>query len=91
LFAKRIIICNWQYYHHMKEVEVGASSAHGRDETCIQNLVRKLERKRSLGRCRHRWKSNMKADIPEISSKNVDRIHLAWSMVQLRDSCEHGN
>jgi hypothetical protein len=34
----------------------GARSTHGRDEKCIQNLGRKPEGKRPLGRPRHRWK-----------------------------------
>jgi hypothetical protein len=34
-------------------------------------------RERPLGRCRHRWKDNIKTAIKETGSKDVDWIHLA--------------
>jgi len=36
-----------------------------RDKGCIQALVRRPEGKRSLGRHRYRWESNIKMDLEE--------------------------
>jgi hypothetical protein len=40
-------------------------------------LVRKLERKRPLGRSKRRWVDNIKMDLGEIEWGNVDWIGLA--------------
>jgi hypothetical protein len=36
----------------------------------------KSERKRSLGRPRHRWESNIKKDLMGIACENIDWIHV---------------
>jgi hypothetical protein len=41
----------------------GACSAYGEKERHIQGLVRKLEKKRLLGRPRRRWEENIKMDL----------------------------
>jgi hypothetical protein len=35
-------------------------------------LVRKSERKRSLGRPRHRWENNIKLDLQEVGCGGMD-------------------
>jgi hypothetical protein len=40
-------------------------------------LVGKHERKRPLGRPRHRWEDNIRIDIREIKWEIVDWMHLA--------------
>jgi hypothetical protein len=39
-------------------------------------LVVKPERKRKLGRPRHRWEDNNKTDLTEIGFRGVDLIHM---------------
>jgi hypothetical protein len=45
-------------------------------------LAKKTERNILLGRSRHRWKDNIKMDLKEIGSENVDSIHLAQDRTQ---------
>jgi hypothetical protein len=40
------------------------------------NVVGKPERKRLLGRPRHRWECNMKINLRETGCEGVDCIHL---------------
>jgi hypothetical protein len=40
-------------------------------------LVGRPERRRPLGRSRHKWEDNIKMDLREIGFWDVDRIHLA--------------
>jgi len=40
-------------------------------------LVRKPERKRPLGRPRHRWEDNIKMDLQEVGCVGMDWIELA--------------
>ena len=40
-------------------------------------LVRKSERKRPLGRCRHRWVGNIKMNLQEVGWGGMDWIDLA--------------
>jgi hypothetical protein len=47
------------------------------DEKCKQNLVRKPEGKRPLGRVRHRWKNNIIMELTEMGWENGGFIHLA--------------
>jgi hypothetical protein len=47
-------------------------------------MVRKAERKRSLGRPRRRWEDDIKKDLREIRWGGVDWIDLAQDMDQLR-------
>jgi hypothetical protein len=49
---------------------------HGRDEKCINILVRKTKGKRPLGRPRLRWEDNIKMELREIGLKDVD-----WGML----------
>jgi hypothetical protein len=50
----------------------------------VENLKR---RKRPLRRPRHRWDGNIRTDLREIGSEDVNWMNLA----QDRDQCEHGN
>jgi len=47
-------------------------------------LVGRPERKRLLGRPRHRWEDNMGMDLKEIGWEGVDWIHLAQDRDQWR-------
>jgi hypothetical protein len=51
-------------------------------------LVGKLERKKLVGRSRHRWKANITMIVMEIGSEGVEWMHPAGS---LTGPCEHGN
>jgi hypothetical protein len=42
-----------------------------------KELVGKPEGKRSLGRPRHRWEDNIKADLQEVGCEGMDWIDLA--------------
>jgi hypothetical protein len=55
----------------------GACSTHGEVSNAYKILVGKLEGNRSLGRPRHRWEDNIRADLNEIGWEGVDWIHLA--------------
>jgi len=55
----------------------GTCSTYGGEESCIGVLVRKPERKRSLGRPRSRWEENIKIDLQEVGSEGMDWIDLA--------------
>jgi hypothetical protein len=59
-------------------------STHGRDEKDTQNLGRKPEAKRLLGRPRSRWEENIIMDLTEIEWENVDWIHLVQDRDQWR-------
>jgi hypothetical protein len=50
-------------------------------------VVGEPDRKRTVGRSRHRWEDNIKMDLKEIECKNVDWIHLK----QVAGFCEHHN
>jgi hypothetical protein len=52
--------------------------AYMRDEKWMQNF-----RQRPFYRSRHTWEDNIKVDLKEIGSENMDWIHLAYDMVQL--------
>jgi transposase len=43
-----------------------------RDEKFIQNMVRKFERKRPLGRRGHIWEDNIKTDLRKIGWEGVN-------------------
>jgi hypothetical protein len=45
-------------------------------------LVRRPERKRRLGRPRHRWEGNIKLDLIDIEYKSVGWNHVAQDRVQ---------
>jgi hypothetical protein len=40
-------------------------------------LIREPERKRPLGRPRHRWEDNIRMDLRQMGWEGVDWIHLA--------------
>jgi hypothetical protein len=40
-------------------------------------LVGKPERKRQLGRCRHRWEDNVKMNLHEVECRDMDWIEMA--------------
>lgn len=47
-----------------------------RYEKCIQSFGQKPNRRRLLGRLRHRWDDNIKIAREEIAWEDVDWIHL---------------
>jgi hypothetical protein len=55
----------------------GACSTYGEKRGACWILVRRPERKRPLGRPRHRWKDNIKRDLREVGWEGMDWIGLA--------------
>jgi hypothetical protein len=53
---------------------------YGIDEKCIQNFVRKPERRRLLARYRRGWWDNIKTDLNEIRWEGMNCIHQAQYM-----------
>jgi len=56
-----------------------------------ESSVGKSERRRSLGRTRHRWEDNIRIDVREIGWECVDWIYLAQDKGPVAGCCEHGN
>jgi hypothetical protein len=56
---------------------VGHVACMGEVRGAYNILVGKPEGRRTLGRPRHRWEDNIKMDLGEIGSGDVDWIHLA--------------
>jgi hypothetical protein len=54
-------------------------------------LVGKPEKKRILGRPRHRWEDNVSLDLREIVWKDVDLMHLGQDRDLMAGSSEHSN
>jgi hypothetical protein len=54
-------------------------------------LVRKPERKRPLGRPRHRWEENIKTNLQELGCGSTDWIELAQDIGQVVGICECDN
>jgi len=54
-------------------------------------LVWRPERRRHLGRCKHRWQHNIKMDLQEVGWGSMDRIDLAQKRDRCRDLYERGN
>jgi len=54
-------------------------------------LVGKPEKKKPLGRLKHRWEDNIKMDLKEIGWVNVDWIYLVQDRGQMAGCCAHGN
>jgi hypothetical protein len=48
----------------------------------MRNAFKVLFQKRTLGRCRHRWKDNFKMHLREIGLEGVDWIHVTQDMDQ---------
>jgi hypothetical protein len=61
----------------------------GRKRNAYRSLVGRPERKRPLGRPRHRWVDNIKMDLVEIGVGGLDWIDLAQEQVE--NSCEGSN
>jgi hypothetical protein len=54
-------------------------------------LVEKPEKKKPLGRLKHRWEDNIKMDLKEIGWVNMDWIYLVQDRGQMVGCCAHGN
>jgi hypothetical protein len=61
-----------------------ACSTNGEKRNAYRILVGTPERKRSLGRPRHRWVGNIKIDVGEIGWGGMDWIDLAQDRDQWR-------
>jgi hypothetical protein len=62
----------------MKEDEMDKTcSTHCIDEKCNKIVVVKPERKRRIGKPRHRWKNNNEIDLKEIAHEDVNWIHIS--------------
>jgi hypothetical protein len=59
----------------------------GKKRNVYRLLVGKPERKRPLGRPRHRWIDNIKMDLLEIGLNVVDGIGLAQDRYRWREGC----
>jgi hypothetical protein len=59
-----------------------ACSSNGEARNVYRILVRKPDRKRPLGRPRHRWVENIKMDLREIGWDGMDWIDLAQNRDQ---------
>jgi hypothetical protein len=59
----------------------GTYNMHGRDEECTNISVEKSERKRPLGRARHRWKY-IKITLKKQGGKDVYWIQMAQYVIQ---------
>jgi len=55
----------------------GARSTQGKRKYTYKILVENLEGKRPLGRCRRRWRDNIRIDVTEIWWEGVDWMDLA--------------
>jgi hypothetical protein len=55
----------------------GACSVCGEKRGVYRGLMGKSEGKRPLGRPRRRWEDNIKMDLQEVGSGNMDWIELA--------------
>ena len=53
--------------------------------------MEKPEGKRPLGRPRRRWEDNIKMDLQEVGSGDVDRIEHGSGYGQVADACDCGN
>jgi hypothetical protein len=67
----------------------GACGSHGEERKVYKILVGKPERKRPLGRPRHRWEDGNRMDLREIGWGSVEWIQLAqdrgwWQALQNR-------
>jgi hypothetical protein len=54
-----------------------ACSAYGGGEKLYKVLVEKPERRRLMGRSRHRWENNIRMDLREVGCGCVDWMELA--------------
>jgi hypothetical protein len=61
-----------------------AYSTNRENRNAYRILVGRPERKRPLGRPRHRWADNIKIDLREIGWDGMDWIDLAWDRNQWR-------
>jgi hypothetical protein len=69
----------------VKEDEMdGVCSTHGEKRNAYRILVGKPERKRPLGKPRHRWEDNIRMNVREIGWGGMDWIDLAQDRDQWR-------
>jgi hypothetical protein len=54
-------------------------------------LAGKPERRRPLGRSRHRWEDNIKMDLKIIMMRGCELDSNGSGQGQMADSCEYGN
>jgi hypothetical protein len=66
--------------------KTGAWSIHARKQTCIQNFARKHEGKRPQGRCKYRWKNNIKMNLKNTGWEGMDWIHLTQNELHNKNS-----
>jgi hypothetical protein len=64
-------------FDKIKMNEMSRACSMYKEEGHIQGLVGKPERKRLLGRCRHRWEDNVKMDLQEVGSGRMNWLKLA--------------
>jgi hypothetical protein len=62
----------------------GACSTDGKMKNAYSILVGKYERKRPLGRPRHRWEDNTRMDLREVGWEGVDWMDVAQDRDQGR-------
>jgi hypothetical protein len=55
----------------------GSCSWYGGEDIGIDDLVRKPEGRRTLGRLRRRWEDNIKTNLQEVGYGSIDWINLA--------------
>ena len=67
---RKFIICTCHQIYSSDQIEKnemgGACGTYGGEERCIQGLGGRLEKKKPLGRPRHRWEDNIKMDLQEV-------------------------
>jgi hypothetical protein len=56
---------------------VGACSAYGREERCVQGFGEKTLGNDPLQRSRRRWKNDIKMDLQEVGCGSMDCVELA--------------
>jgi hypothetical protein len=61
----------------------------GREGNAYEVFGRGIDRRRPLGRSRHRWEN--KIGVKGIERKGVDWIHTAQDWRKMGNSCEHSN
>jgi hypothetical protein len=76
-----VLYCSSNIVREIKSRIMGwaraCSSYVGRIEAYTGVLMCKPERKRPLGRPRHRWEDNIKMDLQEVGCEGMDWIELA--------------
>ena len=68
----------------MKNETVGACSTYGGRERLLKVFGGEPERKRPMGRPRHRWKESIKMALQEVGSRGMGWIELAQDRYRWR-------